>query len=408
MKFRLSLETFDLPVQEIRRGYYSDVYFWRTKMILRQEKRTPAVLMQIFQKKEAVLCGVEEALAVLRAGTGFYRDPRKAFELFDELMVLKKEIRAARANINNQQFLKLWKERLKIEKELNNLWVTALKSLRIFSLKDGDRISPWETVMTIEGPYSYFSHLETVYLGILARRTRIATNVRKVVKAAGGKPILFFPARFDHYSVQTGDGYAAFVGGASLVSTDAQADWWGVKGAGTIPHALIAAFAGNTAAATIAFARNYPGINTISLVDFENDCVKTSLEVARRMKKAGLKLWGVRLDTSENMVDRSVAPLMGSFRPNGVCKELVWNVRKALDKGGFKDVKIVVSGGFNPEKIREFEKSGVPVDAYGVGSSLFAGSYDFTADIVRREGRPCAKAGREYRPNSRLKKVRIQ
>jgi nicotinate phosphoribosyltransferase len=126
------------------------------------------------------------------------------------------------------------------------------------------------------------------------------------------------------------------------------------------------------------------------------------------MKKADLKLWGVRLDTSENMVDRSVAPLMGSFRPNGVCKELVWNVRKALDKGGFKDVKIVVSGGFNPEKIREFEKSGVPVDAYGVGSSLFAGSYDFTADIVRREGRPCAKAGREYRPNSRLKKVRIQ
>jgi nicotinate phosphoribosyltransferase len=407
VKPRLSLETFDIPVQEIRRGYYSDVYFWRTKRILEQEKRNPAVLMQVFQKKEAVLCGVEEVLAILRVGTGFYRDPKKAFELFDGLMVLKREIRAARANINNRRFLKLWKERLKIEKELDNLWLAAFKSLRIFSLKDGERISPWETIMTIEGPYSYFSHLETIYLGILARRTRIASNVRKVVEAAAGKPILFFPARFDHYSVQTGDGYAAFVGGASIVSTDAQADWWGVRGAGTIPHALIAAFAGDTPAATIAFAKNYPHVNTVSLVDFENDCVKTSLEVARQMKKAGLKLWGVRLDTSENMVDCSVIPSMGSFRPNGVCKELVWNVRRALDREGFEEVKIVVSGGFNPEKIREFEKAGVPVDAYGVGSSLFAGSYDFTADIVKREGRPCAKVGREYRPNSRLKKVRI-
>ena len=138
------------------------------------------------------------------------------------------------------------------------------------------------------------------------------------------------------------------------------------------------------------------------LVDFENDCVRTSLEVARAMDG---RLYGVRLDTSEMLVDRSVVPQMGRFKPTGVVPQLVWNVRRALDAEGFDYVRIVVSGGFTVEKIRAFEREGVPVDAYGVGSSLFEGRFDFTADVVRVEGRPCAKVGREYRPNARLERV---
>jgi nicotinate phosphoribosyltransferase len=83
----------------------------------------------------------------------------------------------------------------------------------------------------------------------------------------------------------------------------------------------------------------------------------------------------------------------------------VWNVRRALDADGFHQVKIMVSGGFTVEKIRDFERHNVPVDGYGVGSSLFQGRYDFTADVVLLQGRPCAKVGREYRPNPRLEKV---
>ena len=103
------------------------------------------------------------------------------------------------------------------------------------ALHDGDEIEPWETVMTIEGDYSLFCHLETVYLGTLSRRTLIARNVREVVRAASGKPILYFPARHDHHRVQTGDGYAAHIAGAIGVSTDAQASWWGGRGMGTVP-----------------------------------------------------------------------------------------------------------------------------------------------------------------------------
>ena len=201
------------------------------------------------------------------------------------------------------------------------------------ALYDGDDIAPWETVMTIEGDYTLFAHLETVYLGVLTRRTLISTNVRRVVDAAGDKPIFFFPARFDHYRVQAGDGWAAHIAGAIGVSTDEQASWWGGKGGGTVPHGLIAAYGGDTVAASEAFADVlYPDVNVIALVDFDNDCVATSLACARAL---GERLWGVRLDTSETMVDRSLWEGMGQFRPTGVNPELVRNVRRALDAEGF-------------------------------------------------------------------------
>jgi nicotinate phosphoribosyltransferase len=119
----------------------------------------------------------------------------------------------------------------------------------------------------------------------------------------------------------------------------------------------------------------------------------------------GPRLWGVRLDTSEDLVDRSLFEEMGGFKPTGVNPRLVENVRSALDKAGFEDVRIVASGGFTVDRIREFEGAGIPVDAYGVGSSLIRGDNDFTADIVRVNGEPLAKAGRRYTPNPRLEKV---
>jgi len=333
----------------MRDGYYSDKYFVRARETLQADGYRPRVTMQVFGKQHAFLGGLDEAIAILKLCA---RD---------------------------------WRE------------------LEVHALYDGDEVEPWETVLTIEGPYDAFAHLETLYLGVLARRTRVGTNTRRVVEAAGTKEVMFFPARHDHWLVQTGDGYAAHIAGAIGVSTDAQASWWGSKGVGTVPHALIAAYGGDTVLATRKFADHTdPTVKLVTLVDFENDSVRTSLEVARAL---GDRLYGVRLDTSEMLVDQSVIPQMGRFKPNGVNPQLVWNVRRALDAEGFTGVRIVVSGGFNVEKIREFEAAGVPVDAYGVGSSLFQGRFDFTADVVRHEGRPCAKVGREWRPNPRLERV---
>jgi nicotinate phosphoribosyltransferase len=326
---------------------------------LEAEDRHPHVLMQVFQRTTSVLGGIDEAIAVLRECTGFHGPDGR--------------------------------------------WIDAWGDIEVRALHEGDAISPWETVMTIEGDYSAFAHLETVYLGCLARRTLVMRNVDEVVEAARGKPILYFPARHDHWLVQTGDGWAAHVAGAIGVSTDAQASWWGGRGVGTVPHALIAAFGGSTVEAAKAFAKRYSDAMSITvLVDFENDSVRTALEVADAL---GDDLWGVRLDTSERLADLGLVERMGDGAPTGVAPELVHLVRSELDRAGHDRVRIVVSGGFNARRIREFEADGVPVDAYGVGSALIRGSNDFTADIVMLDGAPAAKVGREYRPSDRLELV---
>ncbi|MBI4970843.1 MAG: nicotinate phosphoribosyltransferase [Candidatus Omnitrophica bacterium] len=340
IKFKLKF-----PIAELRRGYFTDSYFVKSREMLSGTGKRAHVLMQVFCKHSAVLCGVDETVALLRQCFG------------------------------------------------------SKNKVIVKSLRDGDMIKPWETVMTLEGNYSDIAIYETIYLGILARRTAIATNVRRAVEAAGGKPVLFFGSRFDHYLMQEGDGFAAFIGGAQDVTTDANGAWSGKKGIGTIPHALIAAFRGNTTEASEAFSRYYDS-KIVSLVDFDNDCVRTSLEVARKL---GKKLSGVRLDTSEKLIDVSVRGRAEDSR--GVSGELVRNVRNALDREGFRWVKIIISGGFNEEKLRKFNRDKVPFDAVGIGSWFFHDRVDFTADVVLVDGKPCAKVGRKYHPNPWLKKV---
>ena len=356
---RLAPDVFRLPVERLRQGYYSDAYFTLTKELLEAEDRHPHVTMQVFQKHDALLGGVDEAIALLKQCSG-HRDG-------------------------------------------SGVWVPGYEQLEVHALYEGDEIEPWETVLTIEGDYSLFAHLETVYLGSMARRTLVMQNVRQVVEAAAGKQILFFPARHDHWLVQTGDGWAAHVAGAIGVSTDAQASWWGGIGVGTVPHALIAAYGGDTVAAARAFAGRYAGqMNVTVLVDFDNDSVATAVAVADAL---GDDLWGVRLDTSERLVDAGLARAMGDDAPTGVNVPLARAVRAALDDAGHERVRIVASGGFDSERIRRFEAEGAPVDAYGVGSSLLRGQNDFTADVVLLDGESVAKVGREHRPNPRLERV---
>lgn len=349
MKKRRSLDSFNLPITDIKAGFYSDIYFSRTKEILAKEHYNPTVVMQVFQRNDATLCGIDEAIAIIKNCAD-----------------------------NSHQ-------------------------LKIKALHDGDDIAPWETVMLIEGKLADFVHLETVYLGVLARQTKVATNVKNSLKAAKGKPVIFFPSRFDHYTVQQSDGYAAHIGGIDSVSTPANAFYWQGNVVGTIPHALIAAYHGDTLRATLAFAENIDSaVKVVALVDFHNDCVNTALEIATALKD---KLFAVRLDTSDKVVDKSLWTELGTFVPTGVNPFLVQKVRSALDNAGFNHVKIMVSGGFNAEKIKQFEADKVAVDIYAIGSSIFKNNIDYTADIVMVDNKPSAKFGRKYNENPRLSEV---
>ncbi len=434
---RLTNDTFKLDVERMRRGWYSDKYFANILAMLegagpydgayaRPLGRDPhgidvgdiEVEMQVFTRRagKTIIVGVDKSLAMLRHCTGVFEDGE---------------------------------------------WVPTWQNLSVSAVHDGATTKYYgdvlqvQPVIKVRGRYRDFALLETPILGILSRSSRIATNVYDVLKAAKGKPVLFFPARFDLHEVQAADGYAYDIGIArfnqdfkghvqSYVSTDAQGDWWGGAGGGTIAHAAIACFLGDTAAAMMAFARHVPvEVPRIALVDFNNDSVTDSLRVLTTMFSEYVRLmaegnsaeaekfvlYGVRLDTSGNMRDVSVPPLGDAKLDLGVNPRLVFRVRQALDaaweswnlppeqeamaRDYCRQVRIVVSGGFNPDKISRFEKLQVPVDIYGVGSSLFTNNSetntDFSADVVRvkidGEWVDLAKIGRAPSDNPDLEPV---
>jgi len=428
---RLRPHVFRLPIEKIRAGYKSDIYFARTKLILERDGRRDRVTMQVFQKrKDAVVVGTDHALALLHVGAGRYRDRARAESLFSRYLEAERRLYGFWAELPRGDwpaYEPLAREVFEISRELATLWEPGWREIEVRSLRDGETAQPYEPVMHIAGEYAAFAHLETLYLGALTEGSRVATNTRDVVCAARGKPVIMFGARHQSHEAQAGAGYAAFVGGAVAVSTDEQGEWWGSTGLGTVPHALIAVYGGDTTVATLKFdehinratdtvghltAAGTPEghVNVTALVDFQNDVVNASLGVAHAL---GTRLWGVRVDTSERLIDASVlrelqeqGGLAEGGVQGGVTPRLVEILREALDRAGYAHVRIVVSGGFSAAKIARFEELGVPVDVYGVGSALVHGEgFDHTADIVRAEGHDVAKVGRRYTASERLESV---
>ena len=443
---RLAHHTFKLDVERMRRGWYSDKYFSNIVGLLINiaadgyavEWSLPeglgaqlglsaeavgdmAVEMQFFPRRSpyAVIVGVDKALAMLKECTGYFDERDEFVNTYDQLEV----------------------------EAVHDGFVAEYSG-------DPSSVTP---VIRVRGRYRDFAMLETPMLGALTRASRVATNVYETLRAANGKTVLFFPARFDAHEVQAADGYSYNIAvqlfnqnyakrAGISVSTDEQGSWWGGLGGGTIAHAAISVFLGDTAAVLLAFSHDRPAeIPRVALVDFHNDCVGDSLSVMqamfteyRRCIDAGdpttaekFRLYGVRPDTSSALRDRSVRPLGDARLDLGVVPRLVFAMREAIDNAwrGWdlppewreraeqwcREVRIVASGGFEPERIRRFEQLGVPVNVYAVGSSLFNNcsddgtKTDFTADVVRAyvegEWRGMAKVGRQPSPNPDLERV---
>ncbi|HPS19138.1 MAG TPA: nicotinate phosphoribosyltransferase, partial [Bacilli bacterium] len=237
------------------------------------------------------------------------------------------------------------------------------------------------------------------------RRSSVATNVHEVMKVAGNVPVFSMADRQDDYYTQVGDGYATYVAGIKKVSTDAQGAWWGGKGMGTMPHALIQICGGDVCKASDIYLKTYPNDNVTALIDYHNNVVRDSLILARHL---GKRLSAVRIDTSKSLIDHYFDDKdISGFDPHGVCKELVFALRKALDEEGFDYVRIIVSSSFDAKKIKEWSKLKVPVSMYGVGTYFVNNmTCGFTGDLVNLDGRDEAKEGRGNYPNSRLREVK--
>ncbi|NJP05658.1 MAG: nicotinate phosphoribosyltransferase [Chloroflexaceae bacterium] len=417
---RLTCDTVSLDIAGLRQGWYADAYFRNIVTILQTlaeqgygfaghsqrlagqgydpqgaDIGNMVVEMQWFTRRKpySVVAGVDIALLMLEHGTGYYAPDGR--------------------------------------------FISTYAHYDVEAVQDGVLVryegNPQQVqpVLKVRGRYRDVAALETTTVGVLSRATRVATNVYHVMRAARGKPVLFFPARFDDYTVQALDGYAYFIGVqrynhdyqqhvGCFVSTDAQGSWWGGRGGGTLAHAAISAFLDDTAELMLAFAAILP-VETprIALVDYDNDCVGTTLAVMDAMfaryrtsidagqtdEAQRYQLTGVRPDTSNALRDVSVPPLGAKQLDMGVNPRLIFALREAIDSAWQRwelgadwrerarqwcqNVRIVATGGFNAERISQFESMGVPVDIYGVGSSLFSNSdsdgtnNDYTADTVR-------------------------
>ncbi len=261
----------------------------------------------------------------------------------------------------------------------------------VWALAEGETIEGKEVVLRITAPYQSYGLHETVIDGILSHCSGWATAARECVDAAQGIPIISFGVRHVHPAIAGVMDYAAMVGGCAGCSSIVGAKLAGVEPAGTMPHALIIIM-GDTVKATIAFDKYMPPeVPRTSLVDTFKDEAEEALRVAQAL---GERLNGVRLDTPGER---------GRVTP-----DLVKEVRARLDLAGFKKVSIFVSGGIDPERIKQFVETGAPVDGFGVGSHISgAKPIDFTADLHEIEGKPIAKRGRipGITPNPRFKRI---
>lgn len=250
------------------------------------------------------------------------------------------------------------------------------KNLEIWALPEGERFEAKETVMRIIGPYREMCIYETVLLGILASSSGWATAARECREACQDKPFIVFGSRHVHPSVAPVMERAAVIGGANSVSNILAAKLLGIEPSGTLPHASFL-IAGDTLPVAEAYNRTMPKEHRrIVLIDTFKDEAEEAIRVARAL---GENLYAIRLDTPSER--------------GGVSPELVREVRARLDLEGFGHVKIFVSGGLYPEKIRALSEAGA--DAFGIGSYISgASAIDMTMDIKEIEGKPIAKRGR--------------
>lgn len=265
---------------------------------------------------------------------------------------------------------------------------------QVEALSDGDAIEPKEIVLRIRARYRRFGLYETAFLGMLAQSTGWATAARECVEAAAPDPVISFGARHIHPDITDVLDYAAIVGGCVGASTPAGARLAGLAPTGTMPHSLVLIF-GDTVEAALAFDRHVAAdVPRIVLVDTFKDEAEEALRVAHAL---GDRLYGIRLDTPSER--------------GRVTADLVTEVRARLDQEGFGHVRITVSGGLTPDRIRYFKEAGAPVDSFAVGSYISGATpIDFTGDIKEIDGQPIAKRGRipGRTESPRLRTVRLE
>ncbi|MFN4133638.1 MAG: nicotinate phosphoribosyltransferase [Candidatus Hadarchaeales archaeon] len=256
------------------------------------------------------------------------------------------------------------------------------KKVDVDCMPEGTLFKPFDQngvrvpVLTVKGAYGEFCEFETPMLGLLCQASGVATMAARMRKLVGNRILMAFGVRRIHPAMAPMVDRAAYVGGFDGVSSLIGAKVIGKKPMGTMPHSLIIVF-GDQVKAWRAFDEVMPeDVPRIALADTYWDEKAEAIKAAENL---GKRLAGVRLDTP------------GSRKGNFA--SIVREVRWELDYRGFNHVKIFVSGGIDDKNIKELAEAGADGFGVGTSLSN-APTIDFAMDIVEVEGKPAAKRGK--------------
>ncbi len=358
MKTKSLLNTNKLKYDSrIKQGFYSALYFRKTKKILNNQKHYPLTVMQFsfFDNKEIKLCGIEEIVWLLK----------------------------------------------------KSLTKKQLSQIQVYGYAEGTIIKQNQPVLYLIGPYEIVCIFENLIDGILQQRTSVATNCYQLLQVINKDQLIYMADRSNSYLNQPYDGYAAYIGGVRRFVTDASIelikDPKDCKVTGTMPHALIQQFNGDLIKALNAFHHSFPNDQLVALIDYHNNIEQEIIKLAQSNLKN--KIFAVRIDTSKNLVDQSLK--QQGINQNGVNHELICLARRTLNKHGMNKTKIIVSSAMNYERIKQFKDQKTPADFYGVGSALIQSNIHFTADLVYLNNKQEAKYGRSlFMSINKIKKLK--
>ncbi len=214
--------------------------------------------------------------------------------------------------------------------------------------REGDYWFPFSPLLTVESTLGEATVLETLLLSIFNYDSAVGSAASHISLVAGGTPLMEFGSRRTSEQSAVFAARMAYICGFSSTSNLEAGRRFGVPVFGTSAHAFTLAFRDERKAFE-AQVKSF-GVGTTVLVDTYD----IEQGVVNAVEVAGTKLGGVRIDSGDPFV-------------------VVPEVRAQLNSLGAWDTKIVLSGDLNADMVARIVAAGLPVDSFGVGSSVVTG-----------------------------------
>jgi nicotinate phosphoribosyltransferase len=245
------------------------------------------------------------------------------------------------------------------------------------AMPEGTVFFPNEPVVRITAPLPEAQVVESRLINLLHFQTLIASKAARCVLAAAGRTLVDFGLRRAH-GAEAGvlASRAAYLAGFTGTATVEAGRRFGIPLFGTMAHSFVQAHR-SEAAAFRHFVDCFPNDSTLLIDTYDTfDGARLAVALARELRASGIRVQVVRIDS-------------------GDLAELSRGVRRILDEGGCHDTKIFLSGGLNEHVIAGLIGDGVPVDGFGVGTSLDVSADEPALDCAYKlqeyAGRPTRK-----------------